>query len=77
MLPYYCMTFSLVVWACCSALDVWHCHSGENARLWAGSVSCDLMIFFMDLTVASGLPLLWGYCGNEVTCSKPHCFANS
>ena len=98
LLLYDISTFSLVVWACWSALDVWHCHSSENAHLWAGSVSCigcpyyfwawerpslqngvfwccsnalvnlfssrylpchaDLMIFFMDLTVASALPLL-------------------
>ena len=37
----------------------------------------DLMIFFMDLTVASAFPLLWGYLGEEVTCLKPHCFAKS
>ena len=32
--------------------------------------------FFMDFTIASAFPLLWGYLGDEVTCSKPHCFAN-
>ena len=30
----------MVVWACSSAMDVLRCHSGENARLWAGRVSC-------------------------------------
>ena len=87
-----------MICACISAVGVLRCHSGENARLWAGNVSCiglpysfwagespslrdgvflycisaqanlsssrdrprhaDLMIFYMDFTVASAFPLL-------------------
>ena len=40
LLLYDFTTFSVVVWACSSAMDVLCCHSGENVRLWAGRVSC-------------------------------------
>ena len=30
----------------------------------------------MDFTVASILPLLWGYHGKDVLCVKPHCVEN-
>ncbi len=33
--------------------------------------------FFIDLTVASFLPLLWGYVGEDVMCRNPHCLAKS
>lgn len=117
LLLYNVSTFSIVVWACCSASDVQRCHPGKKAHLWAGRVSCigcpynfwagerpplrdgvfrycssarvslfssrclpchaDRIIIFMDFTVASAFPLLWGYLGDEVTCSKPHCLAHS
>ena len=32
--------FSLMDWACSSAAEVLHCHSGNNTPLCAGRVSC-------------------------------------
>ena len=31
-------------------------------------------IFFIDFTVASILPWLWGWYGDDIWCVKPHCF---
>jgi len=33
--------------------------------------------FFIDFTVASTIPLLCGYVGEDVLCVEPHCVANS
>ena len=34
-------------------------------------------VFFMDFTVASFFPLLYGYCGDDVRCWKPYCLVKS
>ena len=40
-------------------------------------VHAALISFFIDLTVASALPLLWGCSGEDVTCRNPHDVAKS
>ena len=53
--------------------------SRAQAR-WFSSIACPFhapqISFFINFTVASALPLLCGYRGDDVMCWKPHCCAN-
>ena len=56
-----------------------YCRRAQQSLSWSKCqpFQDERIIFFMDLTVASILPLLWGYRGVDVMCVKPHFMANS
>ena len=56
-----------------------YCRRARARWFWliARPVHAALSNFFIDFTVASALPLLCGYWGDDVACRKPHCLAKS